>query len=133
MGAGGNISNVKWGSNVDTSTNGVYSEVYYQNEQKLESRAWGRFEVSGGTISAVKEFGVLSIVYISAGVYEVTLRKPMSGTSYCVTASAENGAAYIAMFCMPAPPLSSTVFRISTANPAAALADARTVTFVVHD
>lgn len=133
MAAGGSISHVKFGQNYDSSSGGVYSDVYYKNESKLEAKAWGRFTVSGAAIATTKVFGVTNITRISAGIYEITLQTAMASTDYCVSASAENGASFVCMFCNPSPPSSSTVFRISTSNPSGANADARTVSFVVYD
>jgi hypothetical protein len=131
MASGGAINSVKWGNNQDTSTNGVYSEVYYENEKRLQSAAWGRFTVSGGAISTTESFGVANITYVAVGVYEVTLKKAMPSTNYCLTASAENSSAYVAMICSAGQPISTTVFRIYTATDAATLAEARTVNFTV--
>ena len=129
----GTVSNIRFGNNRDTSTNGAYrgTGTSYSDEKKLEARAWGSFTISGAAIASTTSFGVSSVTRIGVGVYEVTLREAMPSTSYVVTASAENGAAYAAMLCSPGVPISSTVFRITTATNASTAAEARTVNFSV--
>lgn len=130
---GGTVSGVTWGKNRDASTNGVYrgTGTAYSDETKLAARAWGRFTIAAAAIASSNSFGVASITYVSTGLYEVTLREAMPSTAYCVLASAENGAAYVAMLCSPGQPISTTVFRIVTGTDPATLAEARTVNFSV--
>lgn len=132
MAAGGTNSGVRWGKNLDLSTNGVYSEVLYENEKSLEARAWGRFVITGGAIASSNSFGVSTITRISAGVYEITLAQAMPGTNFTIVASAENGASYTGLLCSPGQPSSTTVFRITTSSDASTVAEARTVNFVVY-
>lgn len=129
----GTVSNVRFGKNRDASTNGVYrgTGTSYSSETSQESRAWGRFTISGGAIDTTNSFGVSGITRVSTGVYEVTLREAMPSSQYAVVASAENGAAYYGMLCSPGVPISTTQFRIQTASDASTLAEARTVNFAV--
>lgn len=131
MASAGTKDRIRWGRNFDSSTNGVYSEIFYENQTKAEPIAWGRFTVSGGAIASSNSYGVANIEYISTGVYEITLLKDPGVTNYCVVASAENGASTNMFLCSPAPPTSSTVFRIATGTAVSTLADARTVNFTV--
>lgn len=130
MAAGGTLTGIRWGNNSDSSTSGVYSEVYYKNDEKLQSRAWGRFTVSGAAIATQNCFGA-SVGYVGTGIYEVTLTNAQSGTDYGVVATAENGASYNALLCSVAPSTSTTVFRIATASGSTSPAEARTVSFAV--
>lgn len=131
--AGGNAQNIVWGRNVDTSTSGVYMEVAYSDATKNEAFAAGRFTISGGVIDSANTYNITSITVIGTGIYEVTLKKAAKGAAYVINASCENGAAYAGMLCNPGQPISSTVFRISTATDASTLAHARTVNFAVFD
>jgi hypothetical protein len=129
----GTVSGVRFGKNRDASTNGVYrgTGTAYSDESKQESRAWGRFTVSGGAIDTTNSFNVSSITRISTGLYEVTLREAMSGTNYGIIASAEDAATVNALLCSPGVPSSTTVFRITTALDATTVREARTVSFAV--
>jgi hypothetical protein len=131
----GTVSDIRFGTNKDSSTNGVYrgTGTTYKSEAKLEAKCWGRFTVSGAAIATTRSFGITSITYVSTGLYEVTMDTAASGTDYSVVATAENGSTYNAMLCSAQPPVSSTVFRISTASDASTTAEARTVSFVVYD
>lgn len=126
---------VVYGNNTDSSTSGVLKGTgqYYTNTSVLTPKAWGRFNVSGGAIvndATLKQFGVSGIVYISAGIYEVTLDHAMSSSSYNVQTTAEKSNTTSALFNF-AIPISSTVFRIYTATDSTTAADARSVNFSV--
>lgn len=132
MASAGTKSGIVWGgSNKDKSTNGVYSEISYDDQSRLVDRAFGRFSISGGAIASSRSFNVSSITRIGAGTYEVTLRTALPGTDYTIECSAENAASYTGMLCSPGVPISTTVFRIYTSTDAATLAEARTVNFTV--
>jgi Right handed beta helix region/Pectate lyase superfamily protein len=131
MASAGTKNTIRWGRNFDSSANGVYSEVYYENQTKMEPRAWGRFTVSGGAIASSNSFGIAGISYISAGTYEVTLKANFGANDYSVQASAENGVVSNMFLCSPSTPISNTVFRIYTGTAINTLADARTVNFAV--
>lgn len=129
----GTVSNIRFGKNRDASTNGVYrgTGTTYSNETKQEAKAWGRFTVSGGSISSSNVFNVSSVTRVSTGIYEVTLQEAMPGTDYGIVASAEDGSTVAALLCSPGVPSSSTVFRITTALDYATVREARTVSFAV--
>jgi len=131
MASAGTKNAIRFGRNFDSSTSGVYSEIYYENQTKMTPRAWGRFTISGAAIASSNSFGIASITYISAGVYEITLQTSFGATDYAVLASAENGASTPMFLCSPGAPISNTVFRIYTGTAINTSADARTVNFSV--
>jgi hypothetical protein len=127
----GTISGVTYGFNTDKSSTKTLFLKPVTNLPKVTAKAWGQFTVSGGAIATTNLQNVNSVTYVSAGLYEVTLASAQDGTNYCVTASAENSATATIFICSPGVPISTTVFRLSTANVSGALADARTVSFQV--
>jgi len=131
--AAGAAQGIVWGRNVDSSTNGVYMEVAYSDVTKNETFASGRFVIDAGVVISANSYNISTITIISAGVYEVTLKKAARGAAYVIHTSCENGAAYAGMLCNPGQPISSTVFRIYTSTDASTLADARTVNFSVFN
>jgi hypothetical protein len=131
MESAGTKNAIRWGRNFDSSTSGVYSEVYYENQTKMEPRAWGRFTVAGAAITSSNSFGISGVTYISTGVYEVTLKTNFGANDYAVLASAENGGSSTMFLCSPGAPISNTVFRIYTGTAISTSADARTVNFSV--
>jgi hypothetical protein len=131
---GSSISGVRTKGNADASTGGITATSYYTSVERLASKANGRFNVAGGAISSFTGFGVQSVTRVSAGVYEITMLPGALPTdSYSIVASAENGSSYSAMLCSPTGAVSATVFRINTAAPGGALAEARNVWFAVYE
>lgn len=129
------MTDVFFGSgNVDESTNGVYigTATYVRNEYRLSARAHGRFTVAGAAISSSSTYGVLSVTYVSAGLYEVTLREALNA-NFTIVTDAENTSTVVGPLMSGAlVPSSSTVFRIQTCSSAAVAAEAKTVRFVVY-
>lgn len=130
---GGTVSGVRWGKNRDASTSGVYrgTGTSYSDETRQEARAWGTFTLTGTSITSSSTFGVSNITRISTGVYEVTLRDAMPSANYAPVCTAENGASFVSLLCSPGQPISTTVFRITTASNSTTVAEARTVNFTV--
>lgn len=127
----GTVSGVTYGFNTDKSSTGTLFLKPVTNLPKVTAKAWGQFTVSGSAIATSNLQGVSSVTYVSAGLYEITMASALSGTNYSVTASAENGATSSIFICSPGVPISTTVFRLSTASVSGTLADARTVSFHV--
>lgn len=128
------VDEVILGRNKDASTSKVYqgSGTVIQNEKQLMARAIGRINIAGGAIASFTGLNIASVTWVSAGVYEITLKQTMPDTNWIIIANAENSSAYTSMVVSPGIPSSSTVARIATTDMAGTVADARTVVFAVY-
>lgn len=128
--AGGSVSGLIWGENVDRSSGKVYQGLPITDTPKSMAKAWGQF-LGKGSVTLNTIYGVSSIVRNSTGVYTVTLEQARPASSYPVLVTVEDGSLGSPGLIANAISTSSTQFLITIFNTSNVATDGRTISFVV--